>query len=505
MLKAWRQRLRRIFSGLPGGSGGLTRSEETTFTLPDPDFLIRHLDIVAEATIQGQKGFPAAEAKTLDANEGKVKAHLEAAESVSWGNYKKRFEALDRELDVLPFRRQWSSPKEMAADFAGTLDNAVKNAEDSLRRLFFEMCDAYTELMAFREQNKLMGDARLNDKGMSYKLSVFAFCFLVEWLFNGYYLGQRLEGGFVAGLITAATFAAVNIALGAIIGRLCLPNMLHIMPRRKWLGGFGLGVVGVFVLGLNLGVGHMRTVLGIIEMDPLEAMRMAVQRLVSDTLNIGDMTSVGLVFVGLICAFGAIWGAFHWDEWYPGYAASARAFRKALNILEQTRRFENNRITRLCEDFRSELRGLRASVPAQEGKYQRVKANMNELQKDYKAHVEGLNGVLNTVMRHYRDLNRSARKGVPAPTYFEQEEKLSTFTPEDLTRYDTDKTQLDKMSAAVEQEAPDALERISTEQQNAQKRIASILPDHIEPSLSCKEKAGKHHADVENGGKAGDA
>jgi len=506
MLKEWRQRLRRVLSSLSGGANGLTRGEDTDFVLPDPDFLIRHLNIIEEATIQGQKGFPSPESKSLDANEGKIRAHLEAAENRSWAVYKERFDALDRALGALPYRSQWSSPKEMAAGFSRTLASAVQNAENSLRRLFYEMCDAYSEMMAFREKHKLMRDARLNDNSVSYKLAVFAVCFLVEWLFNGYYLGQRLEGGFIAGLITSATFAAVNIGLGAIIGRLCLPNLAHIRALRKWLGGIGMFVVGMAILVINLGVGHMRTVLGNIELDPMAAMRMAAERLRSDTLNIGDMTSVGLVAVGVLCAFGACWGAFFWDEYYPEFAAHARVFRDALNTLEQSRRYENNRITKLCENFRSELSMLRASVPAQKGDYHRLKADMSELQKDYLAHVEGLKGVLNTVVRQYRDLNRSARKGVPAPAYFDSPVELSTFEPEDLSRYNADKTLLDKMTTAMEEEAPAALELVTTEQKNAQERIARILPDHIEPSLSCREQAGQHrHADVGNGGKTGDA
>lgn len=483
------QRLRRTFSGLPGGASGLAPEHDSGYALPDPDYLILNLNIIEQATRHGQNGVPSPDATGLDATEGTVKAHMEAAASRSWAIYKERFNGLERELGSMPFRSQWTSPMELAEGFKRQSETALQNAEHAIRRLFVEMCDAHSTWEGFREKNGLVRKAMLNDADPSRKLAIFAISFLIEWLFNGYYLGQRLEGGFFAGLSIAASIAAVNIGLGFLIGRFCLPHLLHIRQMNKALGGAGLTVLALCVLALNLGVGHMRTVLGGIELDSLDAMAKAFSRLIEMPFSIGDMTSVVLVFVGLLCATSSVWGAFRWDEYYPGYADVSRRLRDTLEELEQTRSFELLRTTRMRDSVEEEIKNLRSSIPSQIQEYLRITAEMQQLQRNFMAHIVGLEGVLNTVIRRYRDINVGARKGVLAPAYFKTPVQLTVRILDDLSRFGEDLPLLKHIEDEVKQQMGDALALVNTEHENGQSRISALLPGHIEPSIACKGAA----------------
>ncbi|MDQ7836139.1 MAG: hypothetical protein RDU24_12210 [Humidesulfovibrio sp.] len=466
--------------------------EQGGFELIEPEQLIRDMNIIDQATRHGHNGKPPADSTELSSTESSVKAQVDAAAARAWEYYNGRFAALKYSMGTLSIFNRRTMIEEKARGFRGEMAGYIQQGTTELRNLLGSMCERYSSLEAFREEHNLLREAKLTDSSDLYKMAMLVIIFMVEALTNAFYIGSRVEGSVFVGLSISGGIAGLNICLGWFIGRMGLPYLLHKAKNYKVLGGSVLSVSVVCALFLNLGVAHIRNFLGRADTGLQEATRAAFDMLMSSScFNIGDMQSLVLLLIGAFCVIGAAARIFRWDEYYPGYAEYARNFLVANEMLKARRNDLFYAITDICEDMRERTQTLRESILGDIGMYRELVSEMSELQESYTEHIVYLQGVLNTVLRRYREMNVAARKGLPTPEYFKVEVTLVPRNLQDLAPYREKEPELQEVEDAVESQIPIALALINTEQENAQREITRSIPEDIAPSSACRQQSGR--------------
>lgn len=506
MLRAKLHELGGLLARATGNGRESTPGDGVDYERIDPDYLIRKLNIIDQATLHGQKGDPPPDTNALDSTEGTIRTHVVDAAAGAWEAYNAKFSALSGRLGSLSFWNQKTAIEETAKEYMREMGGNLHNAAERMHQLLDRMCETYNALEAFRQKHNLLREAKLNNAKTSYKVSMLAAIFIAEAVFNGIYIGNRVEGSIFVGLSISIGIALVNIGLGWFLGGMGVPRMRHMLPKNKRLGLAIVVLCSFGALALNLGVAHLRFVLGQAEKALQTAAAIAYERLMHTPFDIGDFMSLVLLFIGILCVLGAASQAYFWDEYYLEYADYTRRFLTARDELSRTRSDLINGVTDTCEDMRSRIRALRASVLSQIGTHRRMVKEMHELQGSYLEHIEYLHGVLNTVLRRYREMNTAARKGVPAPAHFRTDEPLEARKLEDLGPFNEMEPELKAIEEAVERDTPLALDTINREQDNAHKAIIKGLPPDLHPSVACRRQAvQRQHSGVGSGTEAGHA
>ncbi|MDC1288238.1 hypothetical protein N8198_10175 [Gammaproteobacteria bacterium] len=184
-------------------------------------------------------------------------------------------------------------------------------------------------LRTFQVENRLGREAQYPSSRMLH-FGALAFVWLIESVANCWAFAQGSAFGLLGGLLQAMLVAAINLVFAYYAGR-AASGLFHRKWRIKSVAACLVGIWVAFEVVFALTVAHYRIAL---IADVTTAPWMAIERLLTLTFAIDDVTSVLLtLFTG---AFGvaALLTGLATDDRYPTFGARDRAHKRAAGFVE---------------------------------------------------------------------------------------------------------------------------------------------------------------------------
>jgi hypothetical protein len=240
---------------------------------------------------------------------------------------------------------------------------------------------------------------------------------LIESILNGMFFAEGSEAGLIGGVVQALVLSVLNVGVASLYALYGFPYLFHRRRAIRAAGAAGTLIFLLWLLGLNLAIGHYRDLFiaggGSVLMSDL------LHRLSSAPLLLSDAKSLILVFLGIGLGLASVIDIAVRRDRYPGYAAVAADRQRAIERYAE----ENARCLagvmelrdRAVDDMTAAVQLIRDAhlgmLRAVEG---RARAHQN-----YLSYLHQLAGVHQRLVQRYRELNRRVRRG-DAPAYFQR-------------------------------------------------------------------------------------
>jgi hypothetical protein len=194
-----------------------------------------------------------------------------------------------------------------------------------------------------------------------------------------------------------------------------LPLLFHRRRLGKAAGGLVTVAFVIWLLGLNLAIGHFRDLFiqgaGTVQMTDL------LNRLTTSPLLLGDAKSAILVLLGIGLGLLALIDVAATRDLYPGYAAVGRERQRAVEHYAEENAKSLAAMMQLrdqtVEDMSSAIELLRAS----QADLQSAMDGRTRLHDNYLAYLDHLAVVHGRLVQRYREANRRVRRA-EVPAYF---------------------------------------------------------------------------------------
>lgn len=318
---------------------------------PTLDDLKAAHDLENRGQDRGRDGEPPATQAGLDPVETEVFEQCNTYYSGLLDEHRRKERAFDETL-----RRRKVSPSQLEAD-ADQACTALRKAYDAhqsnLHERVREAREAREELNRFKEENELSRQPHVPEHtGLAW--AILAAIVLVETLINGFFFGEQLAGGTVAGVTQAVLISLGNVLVIGLLGKLVVGRIVHRLSAQRFVGWAGLFLVLLpLAVVFNLGVAHYRDALpeeypsaeaecyhanedGV--SGPEEADLEALCLLRTSTFLLSGFKSYLLLFIGLAMCAIAIWEwAYHMTDPYPGYGKRGRDWLQKKKWLDDAK------------------------------------------------------------------------------------------------------------------------------------------------------------------------
>lgn len=295
--------------------------------------------------------------------------------------------------------------------------------EQEFIKLRCEARSRHTTMKKFAMANKLNRDPQPQDNPMQMAFWITAIV-LLETSLNATFFAVGSDRGLLGGAIQAFVISFLNVMGAWFFGRLCLPQLNHCQPDRKYIGaGFAiLLVVGIFML--NMFAGHYRSAL---EEDAFKAVLMAVESFKDGILSIKSAQGWLLTAVGSVAFTGLATKIYFSDDPYPGYGRIYREYLRAKDIwLQRQREFTEIIIANYTATENTRGNSTDQLTKLEVG-YGVLLDKVRRVVEFYANTLSLLEGGCNKVVNHYRGQIKYYRSAsfVP-PAYFSKEVSLNT-------------------------------------------------------------------------------
>jgi hypothetical protein len=397
------------------------------FRRVDVDVLAARLNLDARGAADGEAGAPRSDSPGLTASEREIDGELrriwdEAAAGARRAHdaYRGRLASLTAEGDIDTL---FAQPKSAAV----TLRETAREERDRLVSDYETVRASRAELERFRRHEGLTRPPREEQSAMV-KAAFLAAAALVELIVNTSIFAGGDEFGFAGAITKVLLIPIVNIGGCWLFTHWLARQILARSAWRKLVGVLGIGLVGVWLLGLNLGVAHWRDSADALL--NLDAAQSSLDAAVRDPLRLKSFQSWGLFLVGCFAGAVAIYEGWMWRDPHPGYADRAGQARRALEAWRSIREAAIDRLQLIAdrhvtalEDAQRRVEQATAERPALAGKAESLAQDL-ALYADHLRHIGG------ELVARYRAANLGARTG-PAPVAFEKPVEF-VFAPPDL-------------------------------------------------------------------------
>jgi hypothetical protein len=238
---------------------------------------------------------------------------------------------------------------------------------------------------------------------------------LLESILNGMFFAEGSEAGLIGGVVQALVLSVLNVGVASLYALYGFPYLFHRQRVVKAVGICATLLFGLWLLGLNLGIGHFRDLFiagaGSVLMADL------LNRLTTAPLLLNDAKSLILVLLGIGLGLLSVIDIAATRDRYPGYAAVARDRQRAMERYVE----ENARCLaammelrdRAVDDMSSAVQLIR------DAQFDMLRAieGRSRLHQNYLAYLNHLALVHERLIQRYREVNRRMRRG-EAPAYF---------------------------------------------------------------------------------------
>lgn len=420
----------------------------------DVDRLTRELDLLGEAARLGAAGLPDAQARTLSGPEALVVQRVEKArqDHLDWAV--RRQGILERDLTRQGVTEAVNRARQADKAFERAASSLLAEQETLLKSLQGAARARQAELDAFKARNRLERAADYpspSRKTLLYGVLLMMVAF--EGVANSFFFAEGVSTGLVGGFIFAGAFAATNVALAFLFGKVALRQIAHVGLARRALGLVALPVAVGAMLTIALATAHMRDALAAAAPDAAAA---ALASLRATPFELAGIASWGLFLASLLFATVALVDGLQTDDRYPGYGQVTRRALLAADdydqeleeLRDELEALRNEQLASLDRD----LRESRAALLVQESLVGDKRATAARLANALRDAEHSLDALL----RRFRTENEVHRRGAPRPAYFDTTPALAPLPQPDF-RIEADeaalaqaRTQLDALLAEVE-------------------------------------------------------
>jgi hypothetical protein len=238
---------------------------------------------------------------------------------------------------------------------------------------------------------------------------------LLESILNGMFFAEGSEAGLIGGVVQALVLSVLNVGVASLYALYGFPYLFHRRRVAKAVGMLATFLFGLWLLGLNLAIGHFRDLFiagaGSVLMADL------LNRLTTAPLLLNDAKSLILVLLGIGLGLLSVIDVAATRDRYPGYAAVARDRQRAMERYAE----ENARCLGAMMELRDQAVDDMSSavelIRDAQFDMQRAIEGRTRLHHNYLTHLNHLAVVHERLVQRYRELNRRVRRA-EAPGYF---------------------------------------------------------------------------------------
>lgn len=390
---------------------------------------------------RGEKNLPFTDTKIFDDVEQGIVTLIENEQQLSLDKLLGHIHTYIDRIAALGFEQKMFEFTNTAKTALSDFKSRVHQGHDELFQLRRDVMHIETELVAFCQQHQLMERMAHYPDSSLWHWSIIMLILLIESILNGSFLARGHELGLIGGITQALVIAMLNVGIGLMAGRLCLPQINHYIGWRKFLGATTGLLLVMLAFIFNLGVAHYRNALAGTEPD--QAIYIAWINFLHNPLKINDILSWLLFLLGIAFFVIALIDGFKMDDPYPGYGHLARK-RQILNddyaatksaLLEELETIRNEVINKLNQ--------IATTIQHRKSEYIAILSARRKLVASFEQHLRHLQQCGNELLAIYREANRYKRT-TPMPIHFAEiwvlpEPKLSL----DITQNEVSETMLE--------------------------------------------------------------
>jgi hypothetical protein len=216
-------------------------------------------------------------------------------------------------------------------------------------------------------------------------------------------------------VVQALVLSVLNVGGAALYARYGLPLLFHRRGSGKTMGAVATIVFAIWLVGLNLAIGHFRDLFiagaGNVQMAEL------LNRLTTAPLLFGDAKSGILVLLGMALGLLAVIDVAATRDLYPGYGAVGYERERAIENYAEENAKSLAAMMQLRDQTTDDLSSAIELIRASQFDMQQAVEGRSRLHHNYRAYLEHLAVVHERLVQRYRECNRRVRRG-EAPLYF---------------------------------------------------------------------------------------
>jgi hypothetical protein len=240
---------------------------------------------------------------------------------------------------------------------------------------------------------------------------------LLESILNGMFFAEGSEAGLIGGVVQALVLSILNVGVASLYALYGFPYLFHQRRVAQAVGIAGTLLFVLWLVGLNLAIGHYRDLFiaggGSVLMADL------LHRLTSAPLLLSDAKSSILVLLGIGLGLASVIDMAARRDRYPGYGDVAADRQRAIErYAEQNARCLAG-IMELRDRAVDDMTGAVQLIRDAQLDMLRAVEGRSRAHQNYLNYLNQLAGLHERLVQRYRELNRRVRRG-DAPAYFQK-------------------------------------------------------------------------------------
>jgi hypothetical protein len=399
--------------GKPAGS----LPDTPIFPPLDPEQVARELRLDERAERAAMAGQPAADADGPDSAELDVLGKIESCARLA-------SEVYLSQRDIYEGRIQRSA---VTPDLQVQIEAAGSNAlvdfkaevihdQNTLHTLLRAVAARESEYREFRDRHCLNRLPKHVARGQrTFAIILLVVFVLLESILNGMFFAEGSEAGIIGGVVQALVLSLLNVGMGALYAVYGLPLLFHRRRRVKLVGTALTVLFAVWLIGLNLAIGHFRDLFivgeGKVQMAEL------LNHLTRAPLLLGDAKSAILVLLGIALGLLTVIDVAAMRDLYPGYTLIGRERQQAIEHYAEENARSLAAMMQLRDHTVDDLSSAIEVIRSSQFEMQQAIEGRTRLHHNLRAYFEHLAVVHERLILRYRESNRRVRRG-EAPLYF---------------------------------------------------------------------------------------
>ena len=390
--------------------------------------------------IQGQKDggdkFPPADQATPDGSHLKIQTYVaglaqKCREEVTefLGTLMESIHAVQDEagLEVLA-----EEAKRIGEKAKGDLDAQAQSDLAQLKPMLADYQAQEAAVATFRKEHGL-GQRMAQDSKRTEALIWIIGIMIAECGFNAFMLADVSPSGLLGALSMTVIITAVNVLVGVVFvgeGWRATNASAEATRMRGYCQAIGLAVL---LVAFNVLVAHGRDAMQLLEAElrgggTLNAFASvgenAWAQFLEAPFEFESFKAPLLMVAGIVCFLLGSWKGYERDDPYPGFGEISRKLREVREDYQDGREEAVEQMATLHKQAEREFDDLLHTAKWRVDQYEAQCDQGRQTQREYPVQMTKYERYLRELVQTYRDANRRARQGEPAPKYFDEEMAL---------------------------------------------------------------------------------
>ena len=439
-----------------------------TFPPLEVEQIARQLRLDERAERAGRARQPAADADGPDAAELEVLGIIEEAARKANEDYLSQrdfYEGRIRRAAITPdLRVQLEAAGSNAlADFQAE----IIHDQNTLHTLLQAAGHRDQEYQEFRERHGLNRLPRnISQSQRTLAFMVLAVFVILESILNGMFFAEGSEAGIIGGVVQALVLSILNVGVASLFAVYGLPFLFHRRMPGKVLGVLATAAFVVWLVGLNLAIGHFRDLYvqgaGTVQMAEL------LNRLTGAPLLLSDAKSGLLVLLGMALGLLSVIDVAATRDPYPGYGAIGRERQRAIERYSHENAKSLAAIMQLRDKTVDDMTAAIELMRETQNDMQMAIEGRSRLHHNYRAYLEHLAVVHQRLIGRYREGNRRVRRG-DVPPYFRQPPNRPAFVEPPV---------MSQMPGLEPDVRPEVIARIDDDIKAVNEKFSQTVPEY---------------------------